>query len=132
MAMTKKVVIKDEERCCEVDGKLNLPTSVRENLDRAGGLDSLADDLPALAELEERSKIHQALSDPARLRLLEALNRCDLCPCVLKAITGQSDSKLSYHLEVLEEIGLVRSAPEKKWRIYSITELGRRMLDPER
>jgi ArsR family transcriptional regulator len=131
MPRRKKVVVKDEERCCEVDGKLNLPSSVRENLERAGGLDSLADGLPELAMLEECSKIHQALSDPARLRLLAALGRCDLCPCVLKAITGQSDSKLSYHLDVLEGVGLVHSAPEKKWRIYSITELGRRMLGPE-
>jgi ArsR family transcriptional regulator len=113
-----------------VDGKLNLPSSIRESLERAGGLDSLSESLPGGEAIEERSKVHQALSDPARLRILAALDRCDLCPCVLKTIVDQSDSRLSYHLEVLVEVGLVAWRPEKKWRIYSITPLGRQMICP--
>lgn len=129
MTKGRKDIVKDEDQCCEADGKLNLPASIRDNLERIGGLDLLIEELPPLERFEGVSKVHQALSDPARLRILAALSRCDLCPCILKIIVSQSDSKLSYHLDVLEEVGLVRSIPEKKWRIYSLTDMGREMLE---
>ena len=80
-------------------------------------------------ELKNRSGMYQILSDSSRLRLLHALARCDLCPCVLKEVVEQSDSKLSYHLNLLEEAGLIKSFPEKKWRIYSLTDLGRSIIN---
>ena len=67
---------------------------------------------------------HQALSDPVRLRVLWALSKADLCPCILKQITELSDSKLSYHLSVLEKSGLISSRRTRNWMIYSITPLG--------
>ncbi len=63
-----------------------------------------------------------------RLKILYALKFCDLCPCVLKEYLKISDSRLSYHLSVLEDAGLVISYPEKNWKIYSITNLGREHL----
>jgi ArsR family transcriptional regulator len=124
----EKVIVENEDECCQFDGRLNLPSSIKQNLERIGGLDSLLEDLPTIDQLEPRSRQYQTLSDPARLRILYALVKCDLCPCILKEVVGQSDSKLSYHLDILEEAGLIRSTPQKKWRIISITELGRSQI----
>jgi len=37
-------------------------------------------------------------------------------------------SKLSYHLSVLKECGLVSSKEDGNWIIYSITSPGKRMI----
>jgi len=76
--------------------------------------------------MEGVARRHQALSDPVRLRLLWALSMADLCPCILKQIAELSDSKLSYHLGVLERAVLVSSKRTKDWMIYSITPWDRR------
>ena len=81
--------------------------------------------LPDEDRLNSEADINQALSEPIRLRILYALNKCNMCPCLLKEMTALSDSKLSYHLNILEKANLIRSFPQKKWRIYTITEMGR-------
>ncbi len=124
-----KETVRNEEECCEINGRLNLPASIEHELERGGGLASLIDGLPDESALKDAAEMHQALSDPIRLKIMHALVRCDLCPCLMKEITSLSDSKLSYHLNVLEEAKLIESIPQKKWRIYSITELGKRELD---
>lgn len=68
------------------------------------------------------------MADHTRLRILWALSNMDLCPCVLTVIAGVSDSKLSYHLKVLESARLIKSRRTRSWRIYSITEEGERAL----
>jgi ArsR family transcriptional regulator len=39
-----------------------------------------------------------------------------------------SGSKLSYHLNILKENGLIEGENDGNWIIYSITERGRRLL----
>lgn len=48
-----------------------------------------------------------ALSDPARLAILEALGRGTRCVCELGPELGLAQNLLSYHLRVLREAGLV-------------------------
>ncbi|OGS41651.1 MAG: hypothetical protein A3K67_04750 [Euryarchaeota archaeon RBG_16_62_10] len=75
------------------------------------------------------AEYHHALSDPTRQRILWALSMSDLCPCLLKRIARVSDSKLSYHLAVLERSGLVRVRRTRNWRIYSITPSAEEALE---
>lgn len=124
----KKGAMRNDEKCCKIDGILHLPKEVEEELERAGGLNHLRGSLPMVSTLNVVAGMHRALADPLRLSVLYTLSHCDLCPCVLKEVTGLTDSKLSYHLNVLEEAGLVSSWPQNKWRIYSITDLGRSAL----
>lgn len=93
-----------------------------------GGLKKLVQRLPDKARMRTAASRHQALSDGIRLRVLWALSEVDLCPCALKQVTGLSDSRLSYHLRILEESGLISSRRTKNWVIYSITKLGSRSL----
>jgi ArsR family transcriptional regulator, arsenate/arsenite/antimonite-responsive transcriptional repressor len=115
-----------KQECCE--NALNLPEEMEFALQRKGGLKGLIEMVPNREELTSKGKLYQALSDPIRLQILHSLAIIDLCPCILKEISSLSDSKLSYHLSILEEEGLVISSPRQKWRIYILTELGRSLI----
>ncbi|HEY3421184.1 MAG TPA: winged helix-turn-helix domain-containing protein [Methanomassiliicoccales archaeon] len=106
----------------------DLPDEVSEAILEIGGLEKLSYSMPSEADLERQINIHHSLSDKTRLKILWALRSCDLCPCVLKEFLKVSDSKLSYHLNSLEEAGLVKSYQKKNWKIFSITKLGRDTL----
>ncbi|MDW5564336.1 MAG: winged helix-turn-helix domain-containing protein [Methanomassiliicoccus sp.] len=112
-----------KKECC--DNVMNLPEEMEEAIQEVGGLDGLKGRIPERQELTAEGKLHQALSDPIRLQILHSLAVMDLCPCILKEITGLIDSKLSYHLNILEEEGLICSSPRHKWRIYYLTDRGK-------
>jgi ArsR family transcriptional regulator len=110
---------------------MTLPEEVAKDLRELGGLEKLLEGIPDTAELRDAAKQHRALADHVRLRILWALSESDLCPCVLKRITRTSDSRLSYHLYVLQLARLIEARRSKSWRIYSISHLGRKVLSEE-
>jgi len=107
---------------------LNLPEEMEEALQKVHGLAGLRGRVPSRDDLAMEARRFQVLSDPIRLQLLHSLALADLCPCILKEVTGLSDSKLSYHLNILEGAGLIRSSPRQRWRIYMITDMGRSQM----
>ncbi|MCX6652389.1 MAG: metalloregulator ArsR/SmtB family transcription factor [Methanomassiliicoccales archaeon] len=109
--------------CCE--DAMSLPEEMEVAVRQRGGLEGLKSHVPDRKSLASEAELFHALSDPIRLQILHALLLTDLCPCLLKEITGLSNSKLSYHLSILEESRLVASSPRKKWRIYMLTEFGK-------
>jgi ArsR family transcriptional regulator len=119
-----------EATCCGKNGSsLELPEAVALQISNLGGLEKLIRRIPKESTLKGVARRHQALSDPVRLRILMALSMADLCPCVIKQFAELSDSRLSYHLNVLESAGLVSSTRTRNWMIYSITSLGSKELD---
>src|SRR5690606_26846092 len=48
-----------------------------------------------------------ALSDETRLRIVDLLQRGERCVCELQDALGAAQSRLSFHLKVLREAGLV-------------------------
>lgn len=94
-------------------------------MEEGGGLDSICAAVPSAGSLSQEADMHRAMSDRHRLIVLHALSRSDLCPCLLKSITGLADSKLSYHLAVLEGASLISSRQLGQYRIYALTEEGR-------
>ena len=102
----------------------DYPEEVKEAIAEIGGLDRILNAIKP-EEIEGEVKLHRILADKTRLTLLKAIRQCDLCPCVIKVLMKISDSRLSYHLMVLEQAGLIRSYKKKNWKIYSITEKGR-------
>lgn len=121
--------IKMKRRKTAID-RLDLPGPVARALRKSGGFDKLVSRLPKRQELASVTKEHVVLSDITRMRILHALSRSRLCPCLLKRVTRVADSKLSYHLKILEKAGLIEARRTKSWRIYSITPKGRRALSP--
>ncbi len=101
-----------------------LPEGIEEALCRCGGIAGLMERLPGDEALERESALFRALADPLRLKILAMLAVQPLCVCVIKAVLGIADSKLSYHLSVLKKAGLITGEAQGNWIIYSLTDLG--------
>ena len=76
---------------------------------------STAVDLPRAAQL------FHALSDATRLAILEMLRGGERCVCELQDELDAAQSRLSFHLRVLKDAGLVADRKEGRWSYYSIT-----------
>ena len=61
-----------------------------------------------------------ALSDETRLRIVEMLQRGEYCVCDLQESVWAAQSRLSFHLKVLREAGLVNDRKEGRWNFYSL------------
>jgi protein-tyrosine-phosphatase len=59
------------------------------------------------SSIGHRALIHRALGDETRLAIVDALWAGDHTPVQLGAMTGLGSSLLAFHLDVLEEAGLV-------------------------
>ncbi|MCS6328922.1 MAG: winged helix-turn-helix transcriptional regulator [Nitrospira sp.] len=66
------------------------------------------------------AKVFQALSDETRLLILEQLKDGEQCVCELTDAFKTGQSRLSFHLRVLKEAGLVLDRPEGRWVYYSL------------
>lgn len=62
-----------------------------------------------------------ALSDLTRLRAVMLMHTCgELCVCELTSALEEPQPKVSRHLAVLREAGLVRNRREGKWMHYRL------------
>jgi protein-tyrosine-phosphatase len=57
--------------------------------------------------VEERARVHAALGDEHRLAIVDALWGSDLTPSELGEVAGLPSNLLAFHLDVLEDAGLV-------------------------
>lgn len=71
-------------------------------------------------DLDRAVSLFHALSDPTRLSVLELLRGGELCVCELQEELAAAQSRLSFHLRVLREAGLVTDRREGRWSYYSI------------
>ncbi len=71
--------------------------------------------------MEQLIHIFQALSDEARVRILNLLFEVEeLCVCDIQSILGFSQPKASRHLAYLKHAGLVKDRRHGLWMIYSL------------
>ena len=103
----------------------DIPEEVSADLEQIGGLEELCSRLPSQEDLESLCRIHHALSDPIRAKIVHLLFVQPLCVCVIKQCIRIADSKLSYHLTILKASGLIEGRQEKTWIIYRLTDLGK-------
>jgi len=71
-------------------------------------------------ELKEAARRFHALSDSTRLRLVLALADGERCVCELMDLMGAAQSRLSFHLRVLKEAGVVRDRRDGRWVYYTL------------
>ncbi|MFA6166110.1 MAG: metalloregulator ArsR/SmtB family transcription factor [Gemmatimonadaceae bacterium] len=64
--------------------------------------------------------LFHALSDATRLSILEMLRDGERCVCDLQAELDAAQSRLSFHLRVLKEAGLVTDRKDGRWSHYRI------------
>jgi ArsR family transcriptional regulator len=70
--------------------------------------------------LKKSVRLFHALSDQTRLALLDRLKGGEQCVCELMDTMKAAQSRLSFHLKVLKEAGLIRDRREGRWMYYSI------------
>ena len=69
----------------------------------------------------ERSRqLLRALADPIRLDVIHALSQGERCVCDLTGDLNLSQSKLSFHLRVLREAGLLTDRQSGRWIYYRL------------
>lgn len=62
----------------------------------------------------------KALADPIRLQVVEALAGGERCVCELTDALGLPQSKLSFHLKVLKQAGLLADRQQGRWIYYRL------------
>lgn len=71
-------------------------------------------------DLTRAARLFHALSDATRLGILDMLRDGEQCVCDLQAGLDAAQSRLSFHLKVLKEAGLVTDRKDGRWSYYSI------------
>lgn len=71
-------------------------------------------------DLSRAAQLFHALSDETRLCVLEKLRSGEQCVCELQDDLDAAQSRLSFHLRVLKEAGLVTDRKDGRWSYYSI------------
>ena len=107
---------------------MEIPEQIQKELDELGGFEALAGRIPSTTKLEEKSRVYHALSDPLRLTILYLLRDQPLCVCVINRFMHLAGSKLSYHLNILKESGMIEGEYHGNWIIYSLTDTGRKFV----
>src|ERR1700761_3154136 len=77
-----------------------------------------------MAEGESGSRLHaqrfHALGDEIRLDIVDLLRGGERCVCELTANLGLAQSRLSFHLKVLKDSGLISHRREGRWSYYAL------------
>ena len=66
------------------------------------------------------AELFHALADETRLDILDQLKDGERCVCELTDALQTGQSRLSFHLKVLKDAGLIRDRPEGRWIYYAI------------
>ena len=72
------------------------------------------------ADLDRAVVLFHALSDETRLAILGMLRGGERCVCELQDELDAAQSRLSFHLRVLKEAGLVTDRKEGRWSYYTL------------
>lgn len=62
----------------------------------------------------------RALADPIRLNIIDALGQGERCVCDLTESLELAQSRLSFHLKVMKQAGLLADRQEGRWIYYRL------------
>ena len=65
-------------------------------------------------------ELFHALSDETRLQIIELLRKGERCVCELTDSLDAAQSRLSFHLRVLRDAGIVRDRKNGRWVYYEL------------
>lgn len=70
--------------------------------------------------MNEAVRVFKALADPTRLRIIKLLEGGELCVCQLTTVLQMGQSRISRHLSILKQAGLIEDRREGKWVHYRL------------
>jgi ArsR family transcriptional regulator len=68
------------------------------------------------------ARLFHALSDETRLSIIRRLRLGERCVCDLTDALDAAQSRLSFHLKVLKDAGLVADRKEGRWTYYTLDQ----------
>jgi len=71
-------------------------------------------------DLATAARWFHALSDETRLEIVRRLGTGERCVCELTDALEAAQSRLSFHLKVLKDAGLVADRREGRWMYYTL------------
>jgi len=80
--------------------------------------------------MQDLLNVFKALSEETRLRIVKLLEHGELCVCDIVAALDLIQPKISFHLAILKEAGLIKDRKQGKWVHYKIddSDIFRRFL----
>lgn len=64
----------------------------------------------------------KALADDTRLRVLKLLGGGEYCVCEIAFALGLEQPRLSFHLRILKQAGIVLDRRQERWILYRLNE----------
>ena len=75
-----------------------------------------------MKNLSRAINLFHALSDETRLNILDRLKDGERCVCELTDVLKAAQSRLSFHLKILKDAGLISDRPDGRWIYYALNE----------
>jgi len=73
-------------------------------------------------QVQKILEILKILSDETRLKIVSLLAENELCVCELMEALRMSQSRISNHLRILRNTGIIEAKREGKWIFYSLAK----------
>lgn len=71
-------------------------------------------------DIARAAELCHALSDQTRVEIVQLLASGEHCVCELTEALGAAQSRLSFHLKVLKDAGIVSDRREGRWMYYTV------------
>jgi len=94
-------------------------------------LKQLASDVADEELVDQKSRLLKALANETRLKMLRLLSKREMCVCELTVALDMTQPTASHHLNILENMRLIKDRKEGRWVFYSVAsrELVQHLFD---
>jgi ArsR family transcriptional regulator len=91
----------------------------------------IADEVADAKAAKKNSKLFKAFSDEKRVRIVQLLTVKEMCICELMICLDMTQPNLSHHIQLLENVGIVKRTKKGKWVYCSLAnrKLVERMIE---
>lgn len=80
------------------------------------------DELTDNAHLLKMAELFKAMSDPTRLKIINALILSEMCVCDLASLLNMNQPAISHHLKTLRQFQMIKYRREGKMVYYSLDD----------
>ena len=71
--------------------------------------------------VKKEGHFFKALSEPKRLAIIKLLEMREMCVCELTIALNLSQPAVSHHINILENIGILKRENRGRWSFYALT-----------
>jgi len=72
-------------------------------------------------QVDKQNRLLKALANQTRLKILNLLQIREMCVCEIMVALNLTQPTASHHLNILENVGVVKDRKDGRWVFYSLT-----------